>query len=238
MISRVRSVIFVTIISCSSLLFAELPSKSRDLLEKLQSFEDAERKRAEALIKEKRDAVVKLLEAQLTDETKKGNLEGAKSIQQSINSLTGENRQLTVPVNKLPPGASKIPKDAIRSRGHYYKVFELNASVSWDQAREKCRAMGGDLGWLERDDDVQMLTKLLAPLVQRRGHAPIWVGAMKNASGEWEWLDGTKVDDKFWSDINHSKSPADQNVMIRWISSFRTSGKSREKVIGYLCRWE
>ena len=66
---------------------AKLPSDSLELLRRLEDFEETERKKAEAVIQEKRDQVAEVLTQHLKRETQSGNLEVAIALRSKISEL-------------------------------------------------------------------------------------------------------------------------------------------------------
>lgn len=236
---RSTLIISVTFLFAAFGIAAELPRNSMELIEKWEEFEKSEKEKLESLLTEKKKAVVELLQKQAADETQKGNLDGALAIQEKIVELGGESAATEMPVATNQPAASwEVPDDAILYRGDYYKIYPLAAPVTWDEARARCRAVGGEIGWLDRKSDEEELRKWMQPLVNAKGHAPIWMGAQKNDSGEWQWINGKPVDKDLWDDDTLNANPT-HTKMIRWIAGFSaTAPDSTRNFIGYLCRWK
>ncbi|MEM6278005.1 MAG: C-type lectin domain-containing protein [Verrucomicrobiota bacterium] len=217
---------------------AELPRISQELVEKLEEFEKAEKEKLEKLIAEKRNAVVQLLKQQAIDEARKGNAEGSIAIREKIVDLGGEPSAEAMATSQ-PSAGWEVPDDAILYRGDYYKVYSLAESITWEEARERCRAVGGEIGWLDRDEDDAKLREWMQPVVDERGHAPIWMGARKNDAGEWFWVNGKSVAKDFWRSDSHATSSPNEDAMIRWIGGLdAASPETGRKMIGYLCRWK
>lgn len=218
---------------------AELPRQTQELIEKLEKYELKEREKLEEQIREKRDAVIALLITQAQEESDKGNADGVVSIRAKILELGGEPGEMEMPESNASKAASwEIPEDATLYRGDYYKVYPLARPVSWDEARALCKAVGGEIGWIDRNEDIAELRKWMQPVVDAKGHAPIWVGGRKNADGEWIWPDGDEVADNFWNNPSDAVSGPTEDAMIRWIGSFKAAGPESARVIGYLCRWK
>lgn len=230
----VAGIIFFPIVWSTA---SDLPRASQELVEKLEAFEKAETEKLEALLAEKREAVVKLLEQQATDEARKGNVDGSMAIREKIVELGGEPSEESMAAIK-PAVSWEVPDDAVLYRGDYYKIYPLAQTISWEEARARCRAVGGEIGWLDRDEDEKELRKWLQPIVNEKGHSPIWMGAQRNDAGDWQWMDGSPVDDDIWGD-DTMHAAAKNTRMIRWIGGFSAANpESGRKVIGYLCRWK
>ncbi len=216
---------------------ANLPARSQELVNKLEEFEKAEEAAFREKVQEKREAVIKLLKEHAVVETKRGDLDAALSISTAIIGLGGKSDSI-----EAAPGAAapewKIPDDATRYKGDYYKVYPLNEAITWDEARVQCQALGGELGWIDREEDDEFLRKIMQPAVDAKGHAPIWIGGKKNEAGVWEWLSGKEVEAGFWANQSDAVSAADVSVMVRWIGSFKASRPDSDRIIGYLCRWK
>lgn len=218
---------------------AELPRQAQELIDKLAAFEESEREKLEKLLSEKRSAVVKVLEELAEAESKKGNLDGALEIRETIVELGGQPSGAKMPVATVTPAANwQVPDDAVLYRGDYYKVYALAAPITWDEARTRCQAVGGEIGWIDRNEDIQELRRWMQPVVDAKGHSPIWMGARKDQAGKWLWIDGDPVAANFWASPSDAISGAEATAMIRWIGSFKAANPENARVIGYLCRWK
>ena len=216
-----------------------LPSNSGAALQKLDAYERMEEANATARIKQKREAVLSFLEQRVISETQAGNLDKAAALQASIVSMRSGGTSAAPMTTVLPLGvAPDIPKEAVLYRGHHFKIIEIEDSIPWQEARKRCQQVGGDLGWLDGARDVQMLRDLLRPIIDKRGHAPIWVGGRRDAEGKWRWLSGEEVAPDTWLKEEERMAPKGRDYMLRWIGSFKASGSDASRVIGYLCRWE
>lgn len=216
----------------------ELPRQAQELIDKLSEFEAAEKEKLDALLAEKRSAVVEILKEQAESEARKGNVDGALVIREKIIELGGKAKtEMRVPETKKT-AQWQIPDDAILYRGDYYKVYPLAAPISWDEARARCQAVGGEIGWIDRNEDIEELRGWMQPVVDAKGHAPIWMGGKKDAAGKWIWIDGNPIAENFWNDKSDSISSDSEDSMIRWIGSFKAANSETARVIGYLCRWK
>lgn len=216
----------------------KLPKSSRDYLGKLAEFEKDEKASLNQVVQKKNEAVAKALEFQFNSTMERGNLAGANAIKATIEQVRSNAENSESLDSPAPEMAADIPKDAIRHKGHHYKIFKSETPINWETAQDKCLKMGGELGWTPEEDSIKMLISLLQPFVNTHGHCCIWVGGHRNSNGEWEWLDGTKVDESIWQDDENSRLAESNTVMIRWIASFRASQATSTRPEGYLCRWE
>lgn len=74
--------------------------------------------------------------------------------------------------------------------GHVYRAF--TDATSWENAREYCRKLSGDLAVLKTDEQKELIKELLSKAMFAGGNASrsYWLGAQRNASGSWSWIDG------------------------------------------------
>lgn len=217
---------------------ADLPRTSQDPVDKLTEFEAVEKKKLDDLLDEKRQAVIRILKTHARDETRKGNVDGALAIREKIIELGGTHEDEIANAQMQPAASWEVPDDAVLYRGDYYKVYPVSAPITWKEARARCQAVGGEIGWIDRDEDIAELRRWMQPVVDAKGHAPIWMGATRNAKGEWHWIDGDPVATNFWNDLSDSITKADGAVMVRWTGSFKAASPEGARTIGYLCRWK
>ncbi len=236
---RYLLIVFATCLATTFCVAEELPRTAQDLVDKLEEFEKAETEKLESLLAEKRKAVMNILQEQAQDETRKGNLDGAIAIREKIVDLGGQSETTEMPIATSQPAASwEVPDDAILLRGDYYKVYPLAKTISWEEARARCQAVGGELGWLDREEDDDKLRQWMQPLVNAKGHAPIWMGGRRDDAGEWSWVTGEPVDKEFWR-ADTQANASNNTAMIRWIGGLSgTAPDTGREIIGYLCRWK
>ncbi|MEM9015425.1 MAG: C-type lectin domain-containing protein [Verrucomicrobiota bacterium] len=216
----------------------DLPIAASSLLEKLASFEERERSNAQALLIEKQHAVLKILEAHLRQAMQRGDLEAANALKTNLDALKESELATATELPGTNSGLAQIPDDAIAHDGRYYRIYTFESPMSWEDARKECQKLGGELGWVSGPERESVLRSLINPFIEVKGHSPIWVGGRRGSDGEWEWLDGSKVDrDLQPSDYEAWKNPSN-TVMMRWIGSFRVAQNDAKQPKGFLCMWE
>lgn len=132
----------------------------------------------------------------------------------------------------------EIPRDAVRHQRSRYKAFLVDEPITWEQARERCLELGGDLAWFDSPEDERFIAGLMRDVVAEKGHVPVWVGARQAEGGAWQWVNGEAVDAEFWQNASDAGAGTGQSVMVRWVGSFRASSADASRVAGYLCRWD
>jgi len=141
----------------------------------------------------------------------------------------------------MPPESAaqaQIPRDAVRHNRSHYKAYLVDEPVTWEQARERCRELGGDLAWFDSLQDERFIVGIMREVVAEKGHVPVWVGARMDEDGAWHWVNDDAIDAGFWQNPSDSQGTPGQSVMVRWIGSFRASSPDAARVAGYLCRWD
>ncbi len=204
----------------------DLPDNARASLEKLVDFKKRENAKTQALLKNKRQAVIRVLNTHLQQAQRRGDLDAVNALKKSI-EIIGGNR-----------GSARIPDDAVSFNGRHYKIYETDPVLTWEEAREECRKLGGDLGWALGKDGESMLKTLMTPFVAEKGHSPVWVGAYRNRADKWEWLDGSTISDDFWPDDYDRWEAPNFTAMVRWIGSYRAINPEASQPKGFLCMWE
>lgn len=206
----------------------DLPDSARIPLDQLADFKEKESARIQLLIAKKREAVIRVLNTHLQQALRRGDLEAANALKKSIAIIREDS----------PSNGGKIPDDAVSFNGRMYKIYPTDSTLSWEEAREECQKLGGDLGWALGKDGETMLRSLMAPFVEANGHCPVWVGGYRNESDEWQWLDGSKISDDFWPDGYDRWKAPNSIAMVRWIGSYRSINPEASQPKGFLCVWE
>lgn len=88
--------------------------------------------------------------------------------------------------------------------GHWYQVMTQDSAVSWQEAREIARSVGGDLAVITSVSGMSFLSRLsaLTPNAWRPADTSWvgpWIGALQaegsaEPSNGWAWVDGSSVD--------------------------------------------
>ncbi len=133
---------------------------------------------------------------------------------------------------------SNVPTDATEFQGHYYKVFE--SKVTWHQAEEQCRQMGGMLASVKSAEANDFIVKLS----QAKG---MWIGGSDEVKeGEWLWRDGSKLTYSKWasSEPDNWYDGKEHWTVIGWPGKRYADGKwgdtqafSQEPIDGFVCEW-
>jgi hypothetical protein len=225
----------------------ELPVESATLLRKLQEFETAELARADQAIREKRESVAKVLQAQMEAETRKGNLDGAVEIRNAIANLQSKaGAEATTPPTTptgagSPPGTTpNIPKDAFKGRKSYYLLVSHGKPLSWSAAQAECENLGGRLACAE---DTKDIIKYFGSLDEKLKPArQIWVGGQKSAKdNKVYWTAGAPVDpDRFRWEGNKERLAKDEftcTTMSLTCDLFLEPEGGFDRYSAFLCEW-
>lgn len=207
---------------------------------KTGKFESAEAKLAEKSFKarlkaatevhEKENAAARAqyakdLDAAMKLATKAANLDEALRIRAAIESIDDE-RPATA--TAVAAAASRIPEAAVVYRGHHYLAV-LKPNVTWTQARDVCRKMGGDLVVINDKTEFKFVRTL-------NGATNLYIGA-RRAGTNWKWVDGTPVGKEFWHEKYPHDNPDFEFVYINGVDSIGNDVESAETIPGFICEW-
>lgn len=80
----------------------------------------------------------------------------------------------------------KAAPDALKIDDHYYKAFRKE-KITWPEAAEECRRMGGHLACLETDEEQQQVVAAVGqPIV-------LWLGGQILPNGKAMWINGVPI---------------------------------------------
>ena len=130
------------------------------------------------------------------------------------------------PTPKPPVG---IPADAKHFNGKWYRVYL--EQTTWPLAREKCRALGGQLA-ITPDEPTHAFLKDIKPDVG------LWLGATdEKLEGVWQWADGSEMKFKAWA---HGEPDGlrSENYLMLFRGSWGDHSNGRPRVIGFICEWK
>ena len=146
-------------------LFAELPARSQDLIDKLNAWEIERKIDLQKEIKAKRTEVVRLLEAQLKETTKTGDLDAALEIKKEIEKLSEKGIGIRKPKND-DELAEFVRGTSWGFSSERILTFQEDGTVlkSWGKMHPKWTVEGMKLRYeakvLTFDDDFTELTEI------------------------------------------------------------------------------
>jgi len=126
--------------------------------------------------------------------------------------------------------------DAAEYQGHFYNAIDPGRHVTWQEAYEECKKMGGYLACI--GDKREAL--FLCGLKENRQRA--WIGVRYNeASRSWEWIDGTPCS---YTDFSTASAWAKANgydgvnshAVLAWQNLRNCSPASRWRL--FFCEWD
>lgn len=130
-----------------------------------------------------------------------------------------------------PAAKKKPPPGAVRWNGHRYMAFR--DACRWQEAKERCEAMGGHLVIIETVEEQNALQTMLT----RVGLANVWTGATDEAEeGVWTWVDGSPVKFSFWHGSQPDNSGGAQHYAL--LASGRWDDQANDVSHGFLCEWD
>lgn len=139
-----------------------------------------------------------------------------------------------------------IPDKATEYNGHYYTVF--TDDLSWQQAQEACKKMGGYLVVINSMQENQMIVDLCSEMTK----SVFWIGAYSDKDGKFKWVNSEEMTFEAW-DKNQNEKKAGKYAQIytehyennehigKWNSMTSTDGAISfygTKNVGYICEFD
>lgn len=137
-------------------------------------------------------------------------------------------------VDTQPTSVSRpqgIPADAKFFNGKWYRVEEVR--VSWKEAVEKCKSLGGQLVIIPDDATHGFVRNLLAG-------KSCWLGATdESKEGQWKWIDGTEMQYRAFDSSQPDNNNGNENCLVLQSSSGRwfDAHGNRSNVHPHICEW-
>lgn len=117
------------------------------------------------------------------------------------------------PTQKPTPTPTPQPTTPPSAVSGNYEIKIENCS--WEQAKQRCADMGGHLATISSDEQFNEVVAL----AEKVGASFVWLGAKRNSSGTWEWVNGGTVDYFVWDNGEPSYSDWDgtaEDYLMLW----------------------
>jgi hypothetical protein len=119
-----------------------------------------------------------------------------------------------------------VPDDAIEFNGKWYHIYP--EPVSWSDARQKCRSLGGGLASVT-DEVTHNFIKNIAPKIQ------LWLGSSdEKTEGKWRWENGAVMQFAGWLKGEPSGG-REENYVYVVEGGWRDAGSQERH--GFICEW-
>ena len=142
------------------------------------------------------------------------------------------------PAKKQPARQNKtkvrIPRDAVKYKGHYYMAFETTVPVT--VAMAQCEKMGGHLARVSSPSE----HRFVAQLIKNKSHEYYYVdGSDSVAEGVWKFSDGKPIRSIDWG----PNDPNNWDNLEHWLIMSRDLGKLMDfhaggRNLGFICEWD
>jgi len=130
---------------------------------------------------------------------------------------------------KITRKVSVLAACGVKFKGHTY--LAVVSPVKWEEAKNICKKMGGHLVYIETTEEMFFIEKLY-------GRFKMLIGATdEHKEGDWRWLNGIKVDKKFW-DNEEPNGGSSSNCAFHHDGTFNDVSKSWKDSHGFICEWE
>ena len=123
---------------------------------------------------------------------------------------------------------------ASENNGHLYRAFSSEKPISWNEAKQRCEAMGGYLTCVETRTEQDFLAKLA---ISDR----VWAGGTDvDAEGKWCWINGSPFTFKNWyrGEPNNSSSVEHYVCFDKSTGRWNDAHQGWDEVTGFICEWE
>jgi WD40 repeat protein/tetratricopeptide (TPR) repeat protein len=147
--------------------------------------------------------------------------------QKDAGTVEDGGRQVGSPVRK------HYPSDAVPFEDRYFKV--VWDELSWPEAEEACRRMGGRLACPEKETQQNFLAHL-------KGEGKVvWIGSYRNRFNQWQWLCGRPIETSriggYQGGFNYVAFTIHSDLNCRTRSG-HAPGYAVDQVQGYICEWD
>jgi WD40 repeat protein/tetratricopeptide (TPR) repeat protein len=131
------------------------------------------------------------------------------------------------------PVTKSHPSDAVPFGNRYFKV--VWDELSWPEAEEACRRIGGRLACPEKDTQQEFLADLKGD-----GNV-VWVGGYRNRFNQWRWLSGGTIESSrigaYEGGFNYVAFAVHSYLNCRPRSG-HVPGYQVDRVQGFICEWD
>ncbi len=133
---------------------------------------------------------------------------------------------------------------------HRYKVF--NEGMTWQEANQRCKALGGHLATITSEQEQGEIYKLIMQEGVKHGY---WLGGFRNHLGNWEWVTDEPFTYAHWGygEPNNAGGVEDtimllgdaKNVNKFWLATWNDIGSDGSDHpyygianFGFICEWD
>ncbi|WDE95670.1 C-type lectin domain-containing protein [Lentisphaera profundi] len=124
-----------------------------------------------------------------------------------------------------------------KSTGNYYKFFPTGIDVTWEQAQQQCREMGGHLVTITNENEMSHVLSL--PNLPEGQLAFIGKSDM-NLSGNWEWITKEKMTYINWypgQPDGPKGGSKGQYYGLLYKNHFSDVNNNWQSLNGFICEW-
>ena len=125
--------------------------------------------------------------------------------------------------------SSQLLSGTAEYRGHYYKIF--TGTYSWDEARDKCNALGGYLAAITSAGEQAFIESL------NTGNSKLWIGGYRDEAFNWYWVTGEPWDYTNWGS-GEPNNQGNETCASVWPQLWNDLTNSSWEQSGYICEWD
>ncbi|RBP47541.1 lectin-like protein [Roseimicrobium gellanilyticum] len=129
-----------------------------------------------------------------------------------------------------PKKAAGIPEDAVYFNGKWYKAYVDGSG--WKASQGKCQRLGGQLAIIPNQETQAFLKKLA-------NGRKLMIGASKERSEVWKWIDGSAMTFQAWDRGQPNDVKGNENyVALGPKGGWVDVADSTDWTQGYICEWK
>jgi hypothetical protein len=124
----------------------------------------------------------------------------------------------------------KHPPEAVECNGRWFAFYPAKLP-SWDEARTRCKDMGGYLACIRTPEEQQCLLKLT-------NGQNAWLGGYNDAKSQWFWITGEPIAKFYWAPGQPNNGPSVYMELIG--REWHDIGREEQKgyAAGVVCEWD
>ncbi len=178
--------------------------------------------------------IVKFHDRSLADTSYAGKLMSVYRAENYVDSLANE------PAESVDSAIQQVATDTVLYNGYTYKVF--SEALSWNDANEKCKSLGGQLATVSSQQELQAINTLMK---NYSGSEAYWIGAYRNAANgetQYKWITDSEVAVSNWN-VNQPSFEY-YGTVEEYVGIYGGTGLwndfhgNSSTIVGFVCQWE
>lgn len=141
-----------------------------------------------------------------------------------------------------------VPQEAAEFNGHFYRVYNIDGGITWQEAKEYCERQGGHLATITSPEEQSFISDLIRDEKKRS----YWIGLTdEDESGNWQWVNGEPFIYSNWAQhepnngyggMEHYAAVVSYDTQYDYpihLGEWNDHANDRDiEQFGFLCEWE